>query len=72
MNTESGLDSAVVTWTEPTVTDNSGDYTVTSNYNPEDRFSVGTTRVTYYAWDASGNNVSFSFNVTVEGKYDCG
>ncbi|XP_072044902.1 hyalin-like [Amphiura filiformis] len=69
VDTESGLSTAVVTWTEPTVTDNSGDYTVTSNYNSGYRFPLGTTTVKYYAWDASGNNVTFEFNVTVEGEF---
>ncbi|XP_072046364.1 uncharacterized protein [Amphiura filiformis] len=66
VDTESGLSTAVVTWTEPTVMDNSGDYTVTSTYNSGYRFPLGTTTVRYYAWDASGNNVTYAFNVTVE------
>ena len=58
-----------ITWTQPTATDNSEAVTLTSDYSPGDRFPIGTTTVTYTATDASGNNETCLFNVTVVGKY---
>jgi hypothetical protein len=57
--------SAVVIWTAPTATDNSGSVTMTSNFEPESEFPVGTTAVVYMAADAAGNQVTCSFSVTV-------
>ena len=58
-----------VSWDEPNATDNSGEYTLSSNYKPEDFFPVGeTTMVTYIAVDPSGNTISVSFFVTLPGK----
>ena len=48
----------------PTVTDNSGNYTVRS----ESKLAIGVTMVTYVVTDSSGNTAFHSFNVTVEGK----
>lgn len=56
--------SPIVTWNEPTATDNCT-FSVSSNFNSGDRFPVGTTTVTYTVTDASGNSASCSFNVTV-------
>ncbi|KAF0204274.1 MAG: hypothetical protein FD170_592 [Bacteroidetes bacterium] len=61
--------NAVVSWTEPTATDNctpSGDLVWTKSHLPGATFPVGTTTVTYTVRDAS-NNVSnpCTFNVTV-------
>ena len=57
-----------VTWNEPNVTDNSGEYTLWSNYKPGDRFPVDeTTMVTYIATDAAGNVASLSFYITLTG-----
>ena len=58
-----------VSWDEPNVTDNSGKYTLSSNYKPGDYFPVDeTTMVTYNAVDSSGNIDSLSFFVTLSGK----
>jgi subtilase family serine protease len=57
--------SAVVIWTTPTATDNSGSVTMTSNFEPESEFPEGTTTVVYTATDAAGNQVTCSFSVTV-------
>ncbi|WP_373493499.1 HYR domain-containing protein, partial [Aquiflexum sp.] len=57
--------SAVVTWTEPTATDNSGTVNMTSNFEPGSVFPVGTTEVNYTATDEAGNQSTCSFNVTV-------
>ena len=69
VNTDTTLATAEVTWTPPTVMDNSGDLTVISNFNPNDVFSIGDTTVTYTAIDGSGNNISYSFTITVNGWY---
>ena len=58
-----------VSWDEPHATDNSGEYTLSSNYKPGDEFAVGEiTVVTYYATDPSGNVASLSFYITLSGK----
>ena len=62
--------SAVVTWTVPTASDNSGEaVTLTSDYSPGDVFLLGDTTVTYTATDAYGNTGTYSFNVEVTGKF---
>ena len=59
-----------VSWDEPYATDNSGEYTLSSNYKPGNEFPVGdTTLVTYYATDPSGNVASFSFFIILSGKF---
>ena len=67
VNTASGQTTAVVTWTEPTASDNSGFYTITSSHSSGANFTVGITTVTYTVVDAAGNSVTYSFNVTVTG-----
>ena len=63
-----GVATATVTWTEPTVTDNSGAaLTVSSNYQSGDKFILGITPVIYSAVDSHGNNATYSFNVIIEG-----
>ena len=60
--------TAVVTWTLPTASDNSGVVTMTSSHNPGDTFSLGVTTVTYTAIDSSSNLMTYPFTVTIEGK----
>ena len=69
VNNDAGQSFAIVTWTAPTVTDNFGSYTVTSSHSSGSSFSIGITRVTYSVVDASGNTASYSFNITVIGKF---
>ena len=70
VNTGSGLPIVTVSWTPPTASDNSGEaVTLTSDYTPGDRFSIGTTTVTYTATDTYGNTATSTFNVVVIGKY---
>jgi hypothetical protein len=64
-----GVCTAVVSWTEPTASDNctaSGSLVWTKSHTPGSTFSAGTTTVTYTAKDAA-NNVSnvCSFDITV-------
>ena len=66
-DTDSGLSTATVSWTEPTESDNSGQVTLTSSHSPGDSFSIGTTVVSYTATDSSSNTATDSFTITVEG-----
>ena len=62
--TEVGTTNTVVTWTEPTATDNSGlTPTVTKSHQPGDSFPVGTTQVTYTFTDEAGNEAECQFEV---------
>ncbi|WP_205961614.1 HYR domain-containing protein [Pararhodobacter oceanensis] len=63
--TEAGLSTAVVTWTEPTASDNTAVASFTSTHTSGDRFPIGDTVVTYTAEDAEGNTTEASFTVTV-------
>ena len=65
VDNDSGKCGAVVTWDEPTASDNCGIESFTSNYEPGDYFPVGTTTVTYTATDIHGNTAECSFKVTV-------
>ena len=60
---------ATVSWTEPTIVDNCtsvGDIVWTRSHNPGDTFPTGTTTVTYFATDESGNDSAIcSFIITV-------
>ena len=61
-----GTQSLVVTWIEPTATDDSGETPrVTSTRQPGDTFPVGVSRVTYTYTDGSGNQAACVFTVTI-------
>jgi gliding motility-associated-like protein len=55
----------VVNWSDPTVTDNCGIQSLTSDIASGTEFELGLTTVTYTATDIQGNTASRSFNVTV-------
>ncbi|UMB59399.1 HYR domain-containing protein [Lutibacter sp. A80] len=67
---DAGECTAIVSWTEPSVTDNctsTGDIVWTKSHTPGTVFPIGTTTVTYIATDEAGNNSeTCSFDVTVE------
>ncbi|WP_417587995.1 HYR domain-containing protein, partial [Pararhodobacter oceanensis] len=63
--TESGLSTAVVTWSEPTASDNTAVTSFTSTHTSGDRFPIGDTLVTYTAEDAEGNKTEASFTISV-------
>ena len=60
----------VVSWTEPTATDNSGVVNLASRSRaPGSFFGVGNTQVTYIFVDGNGNRATCTFAVNVlEGK----
>ncbi len=60
-----GSCDAVVTWTNPTATDNCVTPTVTSTHNSGGTFPVGTTTVTYTATDNNGNSTTASFDIVI-------
>ncbi|MHA7111340.1 Ig-like domain-containing protein, partial [Sunxiuqinia elliptica] len=66
---DAGECSAVVSWTEPTASDNCtapGSLVWSKSHTPGSTFAVGTTAVTYTATDAAGNiSLTCSFDVTV-------
>ena len=68
-STDAGVANAVVTWTPPTASDNSGMVTLTSSHNSGDTFPLGATTVTYTAVDRDFNMVTNSFMVTITGKH---
>lgn len=57
--------SNTATWTAPTATDNCPNLNMTSTHNPGDEFMVGNTIVSYLAADASGNQMTCNFTITV-------
>ena len=60
--------SAVVNWTEPVATDNSGlSPKVTTNYYSPQRFGKGAHVIVYTAMDQSGNKATCTFTVVVTG-----
>ena len=65
-----GAGGRSVTWTGPTVSDNSGSFTpVLNTHNPGQFFPTGQTAVTYIYQDAANNRNQCSFTVTItEGK----
>ena len=66
--TDPGCNSANVSWTPPTWSDNctdAGGLVMTNTHDPNDPFSVGTTTVTYTATDECGNTGTCEFDVTV-------
>ena len=71
VHTESGRFSAVVTWTVPIGTDNSGiPPEVTSNFkDPPHKMVEGSHVVIYTATDESGNKNLCSITIKVVGKW---
>ena len=63
--TSNGEDTAVVAWTEPSATDNSGIQTLTSSHSPGSVFPVGKTVIQYTSTDSSGNRDIRDMNIVV-------
>ena len=69
VNTEPRQAYAAVSWTDPQVTDNSGQIlTVTCNGVSGSRFEIGETEVSCQAIDLAGNRASCVFLITIKGK----
>jgi len=64
--TDQGQCNAVVSWTDPSVSDNCTGASITGDTVNGSVFELGTTQVSYTAVDATGNSVSASFSITVE------
>lgn len=56
---------ALLSWTEPTIIEHCGDFTLQKSHQPGTAFPVGTTEVIYTATDLSGNVTQVSFPVHV-------
>ncbi len=66
MSTASDDCTKAISWIVPMFTDDCSAVTLSSNYEPGDVFSVGTTTVTYTGTDACGNEAVCSFDVILE------
>ena len=66
--TDHGVPNARVWWEEPTASDNSGSFKMTSTHRPGDSFPIGLTNVTYIAVDPSNNTANSTFTIEVVGK----
>ena len=60
-----GACSAVISWVEPTASDNCEVLSFTSSHQPGETFSSGTTEVVYTAIDKFGTSSTCAFNVIV-------
>ena len=61
-----GVPGKVMTWPEPSSTDNSGTSTMTSrSHTPNSFFPVGVTEVTYIFSDPSSNTADCMFTITI-------
>ena len=65
VNNDLGTCDAVVSWIQPTASDNCPGVVFTSSHAPGSVFPEGSTTVTYTATDASGNTNTCSFIITV-------
>ncbi|MBR9833492.1 HYR domain-containing protein [bacterium] len=65
VNNDAANCSAIVNWTIPTATDNCTLDSLVGNYTPGDVFPVGTTTVTYIAYDPEMNTDTINFDITV-------
>ena len=66
--TETGSDSAIVTWDNITATDSNGEITITSNYVSPVELSIGSYEVEYQAVDTSGNIAFCRWTIVVFSK----
>ena len=69
VNTEPSQAYATVVWTDPQVTDNSGQIpTITCDAKSGSQFRIGETEVIYQAVDPAGNLATCTFTVKIEGN----
>ena len=68
VNTEPSKAYASVSWTDPQVTDNSGQIpTITCDAESGNQFGIGETEVTCQAVDPTGNQATCMFTVKING-----
>ena len=68
VNTEPSQAHAAVTWTDPQVTDNSGEtFTLTCDVESGSQFEIGETEVICQAVDPTGNQAACMFTVKIQG-----
>ncbi|MHC4937111.1 MAG: HYR domain-containing protein, partial [Planctomycetota bacterium] len=65
VTTDLGACGAIVTWIEPSATDNCAVDTLTADATPGDFFPTGSTLISYTATDIHGNSLTESFTVEV-------
>lgn len=65
LSIQAGSCDTLVSWTEPTVTENCSIDMIIKSHEPGDMFTVGTTNVTYVAVDEAGNTDTCSFNIII-------
>ncbi|XP_072022110.1 uncharacterized protein [Amphiura filiformis] len=63
--TDPTLHDVIVTWIEPNITDNSGDFGINSSSVPGESFGFGVTLVSYEAKDSSDNEEYCDFFITI-------
>lgn len=61
--------NVIAEWVPPTATDNCEVVSLSSNYNPNQEFPIGTTEVVYTATDVNGNVSNCRFNVIVSNDF---
>ena len=69
VNTEPSQAYAPLVWTDPQVTENSGQIpTITCDAESGSQFRIGETEVICQAQDPTGNQATCTFTVTIEGN----
>ena len=71
VDTDKGMDTAMVEWNSLIASDNSGNVSVTCDPKSETNFTIGQTTIACEAIDESGNRATCSFQVNVTGKCPC-
>ena len=70
-DTDPDRPNAVVNWTQPTASDNSGSVTLRSSHVSGETFPIGVTIVTYTAVDDDSNMIMEPFAIEIEGTRTC-
>ncbi|XP_038074950.1 hyalin-like isoform X7 [Patiria miniata] len=65
ITTDAGQSFGTPNWDLPTVSDNSGNFTLTCSHQPGDTFDIGTMTVTCAVTDKAGNTAMLQFDVVV-------
>ena len=68
INNDPNAGTAIVSWTPPTASDNSGTVSLTSTHQPGDAFFIGVTNITYTAVDSYSNQATLVLTIIVTGE----